>query len=566
MTKGSVLGFYCFGRHDSSASLVQDGKILSAAEEERFTRKKFDREFPTNSIRFCLEDANISISDLDAVAFAWNPSANRKEKLLHILRHFPASIQIFFQSSGRHFQLDTARTHFIKRTGYKGPFHHINHHLAHAASAFYPSPFEEAAILTVDGVGEWETTWMGVGKGKIINKLYSQGWPHSLGAVYTAVTQYLGFQIFSDEYKVMGLAPYGDPIYVDEFHDLIQPTEFGFRVDTSYFGFHLGNNSFYSKKFIQKFGPPRDPEGPIEKHHKDIAASLQAKTEMLLIHLVQASLAQSGTKRICLAGGVALNSVGIGKIIDSGIVEDIYVPPCAGDSGVSLGAALYASHMLLGMNRDEAMQDARLGPEWDDNRIKNALLSSGLEFEHSTEVVKVVADALGNGGVIGWFQGRMEFGQRALGARSILADPRRAEMKDVINSKVKFREAFRPFAPAVQEENLEKYFHGTLPCPFMTQVYRVREEAKHLIPAVTHEDNTGRVQTISRSVNPLYWDLVQAFGEKTGVSVLLNTSFNVKGEPIVNTPEDAITCFLKADLDLLCMGNFIVMKTKPNKL
>ncbi|MDP6084515.1 MAG: carbamoyltransferase C-terminal domain-containing protein [Nitrospinota bacterium] len=565
MSKGDILGFYCFGRHDSSVSLVRDGNILAAAEEERFSRRKFDREFPASALAFCLEWGGVDVRDLEAVAVAWNPRAHRKEKVLHVLRHFPASIRIFIQSSGRHVQLDNARGHFTKRTGYRGPFHPINHHLAHAASAFYPSPFEEAAVLTVDGVGEWETVWMGKGKGTDLERLRSQGWPHSLGAVYTAVTQFLGFQIFSDEYKVMGLAPYGEPARLDRFREIITLTDKGFRVDPAYFGYHVGRENFFSKRFVQTFGSPREPDGPVEKQHEDLAASLQARTEEVLIHLARIARIESGSPNLCLAGGVALNSVAVGKIIDEGVADRIFIPPCAGDAGVSLGAALYVSHAVLGMDRAAPLRDARLGPEWGEAHMRAALAGGGLEYEVSADVISAAASALAGGEVIGWFQGRTEFGQRALGARSILADPRRAEMKDIINAKVKFREAFRPFAPSVQEERLSEFFHGTLPCPFMTQVYRVRDGARDLIPAVTHVDGTGRVQTVARDSNPLYWELLQAFGAKTGVPILLNTSFNVKGEPIVNTPEDAVACFLKADLDLLCMGNLLARKTPAGR-
>lgn len=382
----------------------------------------------------------------------------------------------------------------------------------------------------------------------------SQGWPHSLGAVYTAVTQFLGFQIFSDEYKVMGLAPYGEPARLDRFREITTLTDKGFRVDPAYFGYHVGRENFFSKRFVQTFGPPRKSDGPVEKRHEDLAASLQARTEEVLIHLARIARSESGSPNLCLAGGVALNSVAVGKIIDQGIADRVFIPPCAGDAGVSLGAALYVSHALSGMDRAAPLRDARLGPEWGEERMRAALAAGGLEYEVSTDVISAAASALAAGEVLGWFQGRTEFGQRALGARSILADPRRTEMKDIINAKVKFREAFRPFASSVQEERLSEFFHGTLPCPFMTQVYRVRDGARNLIPAVTHADGTGRVQTVARDANPLYWELLQAFGAKTGVPILLNTSFNVKGEPIVNTPEDAVACFLKADLDLLRMA------------
>jgi carbamoyltransferase len=335
-------------------------------------------------------------------------------------------------------------------------------------------------------------------------------------------------------------------------------TDGGFGVDTSYFGYHVGKNLTYSKKFIRELGPPREPRGEILPRHQDIAASLQARTEEIIVHLVKEALQHTKTKYLCLAGGVALNSVAVGKIIELGLAEEVYVPPCAGDAGVSLGAALYVAHHLSGQERQEPLLDARLGPEWSDEVIRETLEGTGLPYQEWTEGETVAALAAGQ--VVGWFQGRMEFGQRALGARSILADPRRPEMKDLINAKVKFREAFRPFAPAVPEERLSEFFHGTHPSPFMTQVYRVREESRPLLRAVTHVDGTARVQTVRRDFNPKFWSLLQAFEAQAGVPVLLNTSFNLRGEPIVNTPEEAVKSFLRADLDLLVMGRWAARK------
>ncbi len=332
-----VLGVYCFGQHDSSAALLQDGRVLAACEEERFTRKKFDNCFPAESMAFCLGQGSIEARDLDAVAFGWNPRLHRLDKALHILKHFPRSLRVLTRSGPRHLRLDSFARHFSNRTNFRGPVHLVNHHLAHAASVFFLSPFEEAAILTIDGVGEWETVWMGRGRGLQLEKTRSQGWPHSLGNVCTSVTQYLGFQMYSDEYKVMGLAPYGRPIYLDLFRKITPLTDRGFDVDTSYFGYHIGKNLTYSKKFIRELGPPREPEGEILPRHQDIAASLQARTEEIFVHLAREALQHTKTKYLCLAGGVALNSVAVGKIIELGLAEEVYVPPCAGMRGSPSG-------------------------------------------------------------------------------------------------------------------------------------------------------------------------------------------------------------------------------------
>ncbi len=558
MPQSTVLGLFCFGRHDASAALVRGGDIVAAAEEERFSRRKFDASFPAAALAACLRLGELRLDEVDAVAFGWNPKLHRVAKLRHVVRYLPASLALLAGSLGRHRKLDRARAEVEALTGYRGPFHAVNHHLAHAASTFFPSPFDEAAVLTVDGVGEWETVWMGRGRGTHLERCASQGWPHSLGAVYTAFTQFLGFEIFSDEYKVMGLAPYGEPRFLETLRRVVTPTRSGLRVDPSFFRYHLGAERLTSPRFEASFGAPRRPEEPIEDRHRDLAASLQRHTEDLLLHLARLALRRAGSKRLCLAGGVALNSVAIGRIADEGVAEEVFVPPCPGDAGVSLGAALFASHALRGAPRGAPLCDARLGPRWEDARVERALVGSGLPYDRIRDVTAEAARALAAGEVVGWFQGRMEFGQRALGARSILADPRRPDMKERVNARVKFRESFRPFAPSVPEERVAEFFHARAPIPFMTRVARVREEARERIPAVTHVDGTGRVQTVSRAVDPLYWELLERVGEHTGVPVLLNTSFNVKGEPIVNTPEEAVACFERAGLDRLYIGGFAV--------
>ena len=552
--------------NDAAAVLVRDGRILAAAEEERFTRKKLDNSFPEEAIAFCLEKGEIDVQDLTAVALGWDPRAHRLNKTLYLLRNLPLSIFLVARSGRRQWRIFRMASHFVEQTRYRGPIHPIRHHLTHAASAFSPSPFEEAAILTVDGVGEWETLWMGSGRGLSIKETTSVGWPHTLGGLYAAVTQHLGFEMFADEYKVMGLAAYARPVYLGRFREMIVLTEGGFRIDPSYFAYFVGwriramGLMICSRKFDRELGPPRAAGDPVEERHADLAASLQARTEEVLIHFAREAVRRSGLRNLCLAGGVMLNSVAVGKIMESGIADSIFVPPCAGDAGASLGAALYVSHVMLGLKRAEAFQDARLGPEWGEEDIRRAVERASLRWTQADDPVALMVEALEAGQIVGWFQGRMEFGPRALGARSILADPRRDNMKDLVNVKVKFREPFRPFAPAIPEERFSDFFLGAPPFPFMTQVYQVREDKRHLIPAVTHIDGTARVQTVRRDVDPLFWRLFEAFGDRTGVPVLLNTSFNVKGEPIVNSPTDAVHCFLKAGLDLLVMGRFLARK------
>jgi carbamoyltransferase len=407
---------------------------------------------------------------------------------------------------------------------------------------------------------------MGSGHGLSIKETTSVGWPHTLGGLYAAVTQHLGFEMFADEYKVMGLAAYGRPVYLDRFREMIVLTEDGFRIDPSSFAYFVGRRIWAmglmicSGKFHRALGPPRAVDDPVEERHADLAASLQARTEEVLVHFAREAVRRSGLRNLCLAGGVMLNSVAVGKIMESGVADAVFVPPCAGDAGASLGAALHVSHMMLGLKRAEVLQDTRLGPEWGEEDIRRAVERTPLRWTQTNDPITSTVEALEAGQVVGWFQGRMEFGQRALGARSILADPRRGDMKDLINAKVKFREPFRPFAPAIPEERFPDFFLGAPPSPFMTQVYQVREDRRDLIPAVTHIDGTARVQTVRRDVDPLLWGLLEAFGDRTGVPILLNTSFNVKGEPIVNSPTDAVNCFFKADLDLLVMGRFLARK------
>ncbi len=556
-----TLGLFCHQVHESAAVLVRDGKVVAAAEEERFSRKKMDSSYPRNAIDYCLKQGCISGKQLDAVGYGWAAGSRLASKASFFVRHLPKSLSMLPMMrtmSGRTGEVEgLARRHL----GFDGPFLRLNHHLCHAASALFSSSFDRAAILTIDGSGEWECAWGGVGDGRRLENLWVVDWPHSLGHVYAALTEYLGFEPLFDEYKVMGLAAYGEPRYMEQIEQLFFPTPDGYRVDERFFNFHLSRRPRYGQRLVEMFGPPVGKScEKIPERYRHIAASLQAQAERVMLHLVERLVKETGLRRLCLAGGVAMNSVANGRIVREGLVDEIYVPPCASDSGAALGAAYLAQLSLDGQTRPEPAPSALLGPEFDDSQIVQALSDRHLVFRAVEAPAETAAQLLAQGKVIGWFQGRMEFGQRALGARSILADPRRAEMKDVVNEKIKFREEFRPFAPAILAEKQTEYFEHSSPSPFMTQVYPIRQEKWEVIPAVTHVDGTGRVQTVGDESNALFRELIRCFDEMTGVPVVLNTSFNVKGEPIVNTPGEALDTFLRTDMDAVILGNHLAMK------
>ncbi|MDB6027123.1 MAG: putative carbamoyl transferase, NodU family [Verrucomicrobiales bacterium] len=554
-----VLGVICYGWHEAAAVLINDGEIIAAAEEERFSRKKFDNTFPEQSIAFCLEHAGIRPNELAAIGYGFNPRRKLFKKALHVARYFPKSLNMLKTRGDLFKKMNNITSEIREKLHFNGPVYRLNHHLGHAASTFLPSPFEESAIMAIDGAGDWESCWWGAGRGNKITEMGTLDWPLSLGHIYTAFTEFLGFSAFSDEYKVMGLAPYGTPKFVREMEKIFWPTKDGFGVDFSYFNFPTGHFPRYGDKIVAAFGPPLKDTEEVPQHFRDVAASVQAQLEVIICHLTRMVVKRTGLKTICLAGGVGMNCVANGKLISEKIVERVFVPPCASDAGVALGAA-YLAHLKVakGLNR-RPMESALLGAEYSSSEIERAIRCQGLEPQKIENPSATAAQLLSEGKVIGWFQGRFEFGQRALGARSILADPRKAEMKEIINRKVKFREPFRPFAPSVLEERASEFFHCTHSVPFMTEVYPVREEKKSIIPAVTHEDGTARLQTVSKKVNPLYWELIHRFGELTGVPVVLNTSFNVKGQPIVSTPAQAVETFLNTDIDALVCGNFLVL-------
>jgi carbamoyltransferase len=586
-----ILGISAY-YHDAAAALLRDGRILAAAQEERFTRKKNDSEFPRNAVAFCLKHAGLDPAQLDAVVFYDKPIlkfARMLETYLAVApggwRTFPVVIPSWL---GEKLNLRTTIREELPGLARACPILFTEHHLAHAASAFFPSPFTEAAILTIDGVGEWATTTIGEGHGSSIKLLHELRFPHSLGLLYSAFTYYCGFRINSGEYKLMGLAPYGRPAYVREiYRELIDLKPDGsFWLNLDYFDF-LKGTTMTNDRFHRLFGgPPRKPEEKIEQRHMDVARSIQVVTEDIMLKLARQARAITGLNQLCLAGGVALNCVANGRILQERIFENLWIQPAAGDAGGALGAALAAWHQQtetpkqsssLRVAGRDAMQGALLGPDYSDDEIK-AVLDAQRAVYRTLEpdaLLAATVDLLKDEKVVGWFQGRMEFGPRALGNRSILGDARSPRMQAVMNLKVKFRESFRPFAPVVRRERVADYFDLDADSPYMLLVSSVREdlrfpvpsgptglallkEKRSTLPAVTHVDYSARIQTVQRQDNPLLYDLLLKFEQATGCGVLVNTSFNVRGEPIVCTPDDAYRCFMNTEMDYLVMGNFVI--------
>jgi len=564
----------------ASACLIQDGRLIAAAEEERFTRIKYWAGFPVLAIQYVLSAAGITVQDLDHIGISRDPSANRMKAALFTFKNRPSLSLVRNRLTSR-MKVGNLKSVFIEQMGVKdsalkAQFHNVEHHRAHMASAFFVSPFDEAALLSVDGAGDFVTTMWGTGKGntlKVDDKIY---FPHSLGIFYTAVSQWLGFPKYGDEGKVMGLAPYGEPVYLDEMRKLVRVQRDGtFELDLDYFVHHAEGASMtwqggepiigtiYSPKMIELLGEPRIARSEITSKHNCVAASLQAMLEEAEFAIVRKLQQDSGQKALCMAGGVALNSAFNGKILPQTGFEDIFIQPAAGDAGTSLGVCYYIYHQLLGQPRTFVMNDAYTGPGYNDSEIETALEGHNLTCEalDESELVKRAAAIVADGNVLGWFQGRMEWGPRALGNRSIIADPRRTDMKGILNARIKHREPFRPFAPSVLLEATGDYFDQSYPDPFMLKVYGVRADKQSEIPAVTHVDGTGRLQTVQREHTPLYWSLINAFGEQTGTPVILNTSFN-ENEPIVCTPQQAIDCFMRTRMDALAIGHYLVSKAE----
>ncbi len=590
----NILGISAF-YHDSAACLVRDGEIIAAAQEERFTRKKHDASFPKNAVEFCLKKGGIHVSDLDYVGFYDKPFI-KFERILETylgiapkgMAQYLTAIPIWLKD-----KLWT-RSNIRKNLDYQGPVLFSEHHESHASSAFFPSPFQEAAILTMDGVGEWATSSLALGKNNKIDLLQELHFPHSLGLLYSAFTYYLGFKVNSGEYKVMGLAPYGEPKYADLIHEhLIDLKEDGsFRMNMDYFDY-LGGLTMTNEKFAKVFDhPARKSETQLGQKEMDIAASLQAVTEEIMIKMARHIRQSTGMKNLCLAGGVALNCVGNGKILKENIFDNIWIQPAAGDAGGALGVALCIWHQILGNERvtngKDSMRGAYLGPHFEENEIKNYLDSQKIPYTQFSEVdlSQTVARDLKAGKVVGWFQGPMEFGPRALGGRSILGDPRNPKMQSTMNLKIKYRESFRPFAPSVLAEKVNEWFEMDTESPYMLMVAGVREdkrismtaEQKTLfgidllnvprseIPAITHVDYSARIQTVHEDTNKRYYDLISEFEKETQCAVLINTSFNVRGEPIVCTPEQAYRCFMRTEMDTLVLENFIIDKKDQKPL
>jgi carbamoyltransferase len=590
-----ILGISCY-YHDAAAALIRDGALIAAADEERFTRKKHDFGFPHYAIDFCLRQAGITSHDLDYVVFYEKPLLKFERIMMTALGTFPRSWNTFRESMIAWFNEKLwIKSQILDKLGIPAEkLLFVEHHLSHAASAFFCSPFEEAAILTCDGVGEWTTTtlgraradWDGNGRNEI--ELFSEvKFPHSLGLLYSAFTAYEGFRVNNGEYKVMGMSPYGEPCYLDKVYRLIEVADDGsFRLNMDYFSFHVSTQHTYNSRFVDLFGPPRvpgadfftpktHPERDGEKarqnqHYADIAASIQLVTEEVLLKMANYTYERTGLKKLCMAGGVALNSVANGRILRETPFEDVFIQPAAGDSGGALGAALYVYHVLLGKPRCFTLEHCFWGQEYSVDEMRATLDARGFSYEWVEEEEKltdIAVDALVEGKVVCLFQGRFEWGPRALGNRSILADPRRAEMKDIVNLKIKFREPFRPFAPVVLEERAGEYFDlwepaRHYPARYMLLVTQILEDKHAVIPAVTHVNGSGRLQTIRREWNPRYYRMVEKFGEATGVPVLLNTSFNLRGEPIVNTPQNALNTFSKSGIDILVMDRFVVTKAR----
>lgn len=565
----NILGLSCF-YHDAAACLLQDGVPVAAASEEAFTRKKHDPDFPLHAIRFVCRQAGVDPARVDAVAFYDKPLVKFERLLISHLSTFPKSFPQFVRGMPSWFATKLRLDKLLSQElGYHGPILYGQHHLSHAASAFYASGWPEAAILTVDGVGEWSTASWGVGRDNKIELLGEIRFPHSLGLLYSAFTWYLGFKVNSAEYKVMGLAPYGEPRYVDRIKQLIHIAPDGtFRLAMEHFTFDHGMR-MYGPSFEQVMGEPTRPlEGAeLTQFHKDVARSLQEVVNEVMIALATRVVNETGVPRLCMAGGVALNCVANGEILRNAPVEDIFIQPAAGDAGGAMGAALWAWHDVLGKPRSWKLDDAYLGPGYTDDEIQEALDSYGAVYTRlpRQDLLERTAELIDTAHVVGWYQGRMEWGPRALGHRSILGDPRHPEMRKIINMKIKFREGFRPFAPSILEEYVSQYFELDRPSPYMLLVAQVSADHPDL-PAITHVDNSARIQTINREQDELYYDLIDAFRRRTGCPLLINTSMNVRGEPIVNTPDDAYRCFMRTDMDALVCGPFLLVKAEQPAL
>jgi len=558
-----VLGISCF-YHDSAAALLRDGEIVFAAAEERYTREKHCIGFPHLAVEAALRHEGITMADVEAVAFYEKPFLKFDRLLLSSIATFPRGFPIFrrFIPLWLHQKLKTPKI-FRKELAYDGPVYYVEHHMSHAASAFLPSPFDEAAILTIDGTGEWATTAWGAGSGTAITLEEEMRFPHSLGLLYSAITLHLGFQVNNCEGKIMGLASYGQPTMRDAFKQLIDLRPDGsFWMNMDYFGY-LHKPTMTSPKLDTLLGPPRRQGDPLTQHHKDLAATVQDVLEEAVLHMGRHVHERTGLKKLCLAGGVALNCVANGRLHREGPFDEMYIQPAAGDDGTAIGAAAYVYHTLMGNARTHPLRNAYLGDGFTDGDVQAFLDEAHVPYRRMErdELLRFTAQKLADNQIVGWFQGRMEFGPRALGNRSILANPGDPDMKDILNHRVKHREPFRPFAPSALLEHASECFDMAAPSPFMLLVADVLPEQRERLAAITHVDGTARLQTVAPDENPLYHALIGEFHALTGCPVVLNTSFNVRGEPIVRTPADAYACFRHTDMDWLVLHNFVVAKS-----
>lgn len=569
-----VLGINAY-HGDAAAAITKDGQLLAAVEEERFNRKKHCAGFPVESVRYCLEVANVPVEEIDHIGISRDPSAHLHKKVLFSLKRLKNLSGQIMERLANAAKVRDLRKELTSALGtsseLRAQFHNVEHHKAHMASCFFVSPFERAAILSIDGFGDFISTMWGVGEGNNMQVLGQVEYPHSAGIVYTATSQFLGFPKYGDEGKVMGLAPYGKPRYMTEFRKIIRSDDSGFKLNLDFFrhdseGVDMtwDNGSptigqIFSDKFVEAFGPARLKGEALTSRHEDIAASLQARLEEVSFEILRRLHNLTKLDRLCLAGGVAYNSVMNGKIPLHTPFKEIYIQPAAGDAGTAIGVCYYIYNSTLGRPRSYVMENPYTGPGFSNHEIASTLKKNGLAGRELSqrELTQTAAQAIADGKIVGWFQGRMEFGPRALGNRSIVVDPRRGDMKDILNARIKKREPFRPFAPSVLEERVGEYFEQTHPSPAMLMVYQVKAEKRSVIPAVTHVDGSGRLQTVSHRDNPLYYALISDFERLTGVPVVLNTSFN-EDEPIVCNPQDAIECFQRTRMDSLFLGSYLV--------
>jgi carbamoyltransferase len=575
----NILGINAY-HGDASAALVTDGRLVAAVEEERFNRIKHWAGFPAESIRYCLEAGSVRAQDVEHVAISFNPRANLLQRLSFVAKHRPAAPAIWdrIKRQGKTLGL---REQFAAAAGcpageIKARFHRIDHHSTHVAAGYFVSPFDEAAVLSVDGMGDFTSTLLARGRGSKWSELERVYFPHSLGFLYSAVTMYLGFPYYGDEYKIMGLAPYGEPEFLDTFRRIVRPTTEAFELNLEYFIHHKNGirmawnegapivEPFHGRKLEAALGPMRLPGEKVTSRHENIARSLQTVTEEIIMHLLRRLHRRTKSPNVCLTGGVAMNSVAIGKVTRRTPFEQVYVPAGAADNGTSFGAALDVWCRTLGKPRRFVQEHALWGCESSADECEAAIREACLPFETFDQdtLLERTTDLLQDGKVVGWFQGRMEFGARALGNRSLLADPSRADMREIINLRIKFREKFRPFAPSILEEHVGQWFEVNEPAPYMEKVFPIRAEKRARIPAVTHVDGSGRLQSVSRKTNPLYHALISRFHDKTGIPIVLNTSLN-ENEPIVRTPGEAISCFLRTDMDAIALGPHLVDRGRP---